>query len=173
MLVAVRKDSGPVTLEIVFLAMTGRELARLMSLTPIAAMVRKDLRLFLSDRRAVIMSFIVPIAIASFFGSIFSGSGSRRSSTDSGGDRRRRSQCGLDEHRRPGAGRRHLPGDDTGGPTRRGPRSGAERSPWGVMIPPGFGKASSRAFFTSAARPELTVWYDPSRAMEMAWCAAF
>jgi hypothetical protein len=32
----------------------------------ILAMVRKDLQLFFSDRRAVIMSFLVPIAIASF-----------------------------------------------------------------------------------------------------------
>ncbi len=39
-----------------------------------AALVRKDLLLFFSDRRAVIMGLIAPIAIASFFGSIFSGS---------------------------------------------------------------------------------------------------
>src|SRR6185295_2731955 len=44
-----------------------------MALVPLVAMVRKDLQLFFSDRRAVIMSFLVPIAIASFFGSIFSG----------------------------------------------------------------------------------------------------
>ena len=44
-----------------------------MALTPLLAMVRKDLLLFFSDRRAVIMSFAVPIAIASFFGSIFGG----------------------------------------------------------------------------------------------------
>src|SRR5262249_11492817 len=48
----------------------GKEPARLMDLVPVMAMVRKDLRLFLSDRRSVIVSFIVPIAIASFFGSI-------------------------------------------------------------------------------------------------------
>ena len=44
-----------------------------MPITPLIAMVRKDLQLFFADRRAVIMSFLVPIAIASFFGSIFSG----------------------------------------------------------------------------------------------------
>jgi ABC-2 type transport system permease protein len=44
-----------------------------MALTPLLAMVRKDLQLFFSDRRSVIVSFVVPIAIASFFGSIFSG----------------------------------------------------------------------------------------------------
>ncbi len=46
-----------------------------MPLIPLTAMVRKDLQLFFTDRRAVIMSFAVPIAIASFFGSIFSGPG--------------------------------------------------------------------------------------------------
>ena len=40
---------------------------------PLFAMIRKDLQLFLTDRRAVIMSLVAPIAIASFFGSIFSG----------------------------------------------------------------------------------------------------
>ena len=44
-----------------------------MSVIPLLAMVRKDLQLFFSDRRSVIVSFVVPIAIASFFGSIFSG----------------------------------------------------------------------------------------------------
>jgi len=44
-------------------------------LIQLRAMVRKDMQMFFSDRRAVIMSFVVPIAIASFFGSIFSGSG--------------------------------------------------------------------------------------------------
>src|SRR5262249_3696182 len=52
-----------------------KEPARLMLLTPLVAMVRKDLQLFFSDRRSVIVSFAVPIAIASFFGSIFSGPG--------------------------------------------------------------------------------------------------
>lgn len=41
---------------------------------PFIALVRKDLRLFFTDRRAVLMSVLAPIAIASFFGFIF-GSG--------------------------------------------------------------------------------------------------
>ena len=39
-----------------------------MQLTALRAMVRKDLLLFVSDRRALLMGFIAPIAIASFFG---------------------------------------------------------------------------------------------------------
>ena len=47
-----------------------------MALTQILAMVRKDLQVHYSDRRAVIMSFVAPIAIASFLGAITGGSGS-------------------------------------------------------------------------------------------------
>ena len=49
-----------------------------MALIPLLAMVRKDLQLFFSDRRSVIVSFVVPIAIASFFGAVFSGGGRDR-----------------------------------------------------------------------------------------------
>ena len=38
------------------------------------ALVRKDLRVFLSDRRAVIVSFAVPLALASFMGFLTGGS---------------------------------------------------------------------------------------------------
>src|ERR1700722_12529351 len=42
-------------------------------LRPFLALMRKDLKLFFSDRRAVLMSVVAPIAIASFFGYIFGG----------------------------------------------------------------------------------------------------
>ncbi len=45
-----------------------------------AALVRKDLQIFFGDRRAVILTLAVPIAIASFFGAIFSGAGGGGSS---------------------------------------------------------------------------------------------
>lgn len=41
------------------------------------ALVSKDLKLFFTDRRAVVMSLVAPIAIGSFFGYIFSGDGDR------------------------------------------------------------------------------------------------
>ena len=46
-----------------------------MAFIALRALVRKDLLLFFGDRRAVLMGFIAPIAIASFFGSIFGGNG--------------------------------------------------------------------------------------------------
>ena len=47
-----------------------KEPARLMAVIPLLAMIRKDLQLFFADRRSVIVSFVVPIAIAAV--SIFS-----------------------------------------------------------------------------------------------------
>ena len=44
-----------------------------MSYTAFEALVRRDLRLFFQDKRAMTMSFVAPIAIASFFGYIFGG----------------------------------------------------------------------------------------------------
>ena len=44
-------------------------------LTPLLAIVRKDLQLFFTDRRAVILTFAVPIAIASFMGAVLPGAG--------------------------------------------------------------------------------------------------
>ena len=41
------------------------------------ALVRKDILLFLVDRRALLMSFAVPIAIGSFFGYVLGGSGNQ------------------------------------------------------------------------------------------------
>ena len=49
-----------------------------MSPIPLVAMIRKDLQLFFGDRRSVIVSFVVPIAIASFFGAVFAGGGQNR-----------------------------------------------------------------------------------------------
>ena len=50
-----------------------------MNLTALAALVRKDLKLFLGDRRALILSLAAPIAIGAFFGFLFSGDSNRES----------------------------------------------------------------------------------------------
>ena len=40
---------------------------------PFLALVRKDLRLFFNDRKAVVVGLLVPIVLASFFGYLFGG----------------------------------------------------------------------------------------------------
>jgi ABC-2 type transport system permease protein len=46
-----------------------------MNATAIGALIRNDIRLYLSDRRAVIVGVLVPILIAAFFGYIFGATG--------------------------------------------------------------------------------------------------
>jgi ABC-2 type transport system permease protein len=40
---------------------------------PFLALVRKDLKLFFNDRKAVVVGLLVPIVLASFFGYMFGG----------------------------------------------------------------------------------------------------
>ena len=138
-----------------------------MALSPLAAMVRKDLRLFASDRRALLMAFAVPIVIASFFGAIFSGQESGESASavpvlfvDQDG-----SAISARIARSLAADRsfalRAATADDARGIVRGGDATVA------IVIPKGFGDAAGRAFFGTAARPEVNLWYDPSRAPEV------
>ncbi len=134
----------------------------------LVAMVRKDLQLFFSDRRAVIMSFLVPIAIASFFGSIFSGPGNNAEPAKiavaiidrDGSDISRGIVSGLQ-------GDRNLrvsqsPEDDARAAVRRGRISVA------VIIPNGFGDAAGRTFLRGGEKPQLGLVYDPSHGVELA-----
>ncbi|HUR32734.1 MAG TPA: ABC transporter permease [Vicinamibacterales bacterium] len=136
-----------------------------MARRPILAMVRKDLQLFFTDRRAVIMTIVAPIAIASFFGSIFSGNNGEPAKipvaiVDQDGS-------AIAKGILAGAqGDKNLqvtvPGvDEARAQVKAGTVSVA------VVIPPGFGDASGRAFFAAAVKPSLTMWYDPSRAAEL------
>jgi ABC-2 type transport system permease protein len=136
-------------------------------LTPLLAMVRKDLQLFFSDRRAVIMGFVAPIAIASFFGSIFSGPGNS-------GEAARIPVALVDQDHSPVSlaistdaaadntlAVSHATADEARDGVRRGSITVA------VVIPAGFGDAAGRAFFAGRDKPVLTMWYDPSHAAEL------
>lgn len=132
------------------------------------AMVRKDLLLFFTDRRAVVMSFAAPVAIASFFGFIFSGNQdsaparvpvrvvdqdqgviSKAIVAGLGADKLLELQGGgsLDEAR---------------DAVRRGKTTVA------VVVPAGFGEAAGRALFGAGSKPQLELLYDPSHAAELA-----
>lgn len=135
--------------------------------TTLLAMVRKDLRLFFSDRRAVLMGFVVPIAIASFFGSIFSGGGGNAAAA-------RVPVVFVDQDRSTVSSSlvTRAQGDATFAVTTGdadAARAAVQRgaATVAVVIPAGFGDAAGRAFFNGTSRPELTLWFDPSHGMEM------
>jgi ABC-2 type transport system permease protein len=139
-----------------------------MALIPLAAMVRKDLQLFFSDRRAVIMSFVVPIAIASFFGSIFSGPGNNTEPA-------RISIAAIDLDgtvisTAVVSGLSHDRNLRVTTPTEAEARAAVRRGQTSVaiVIPKGFGDAAGRAFFSDGERPPLDVIFDPSHSVEVA-----
>ncbi|MDR1990121.1 MAG: ABC transporter permease, partial [Acidobacteriaceae bacterium] len=137
---------------------------------PLVAMVLKDLRLFFTDRRSVIVSFVMPIAIASFFGSIFSGVQDRDNNETA------RVPIALVDEDASVVSTRiadAVAADPSFKVTRPSVDAAREAVRKGavsvaVVIPQGFGDAASRAFFAGRNRPELTLWYDPSKAMELA-----
>jgi len=137
-------------------------------MTPLVAMVKKDLQLFFSDSRAVIVTFAVPIAIASFFGSIFSGPArngepARVSVAIVDGDSSTISKAIVSGAEADRNLKVTTPTEDQARDlVRRGRTSVA------VLIPKGFGAAAANAFFGNGEKAPLDVLYDPSRSMEVA-----
>ena len=139
-----------------------------MALIPLAAMVRKDLQLFVSDRRSVIVSFVVPIAIASFFGSIFSGPGNNAEPA--------RIAVSIVDHDSSAISKAIVAAADADKnfrltrPDEAGARDAVKRgrTSAAVIIPQGFGDAAGNAFFGSGEKPALDIVYDPSRSIEVA-----
>ena len=134
---------------------------------PFLALVRKDLRLFFNDRRAVVVGVLVPIILASFFGYLFGGhKGDAEMSTvpvlvidQDGSDISRGLITQL-------AGDKSLDAKpSTLDAAREAVRKGKATA--AIIIPKDFGKNAGRALFTGANKPELGLLYDPSRKMEL------
>ncbi|MEO5511434.1 MAG: ABC transporter permease [Longimicrobiales bacterium] len=136
-------------------------------MAPLFAMVRKDLLLFFGDRRSVILSFVVPIAIASFFGSIFSDVG------DDSAARINVAVVDLDNSTISKAIAANAAADSNFALTNPGEATARDEVRRGkisvaVIIPPGFGDAAGRAFLNLGKQPELGLLYDPSHRTELA-----
>jgi ABC-2 type transport system permease protein len=141
-----------------------------MSVTAFVAMVRKDLQLFFSDRRAVIVSFAVPIFIGAFIGSLTNDMGNNNQPL-----RVKVAFADLDGSDVSKAVIASAQADAnltvavTGADeARQQVQKGAVVA--AVIIPKDFGDSAGRAFFrgADAQKPELSVLFDPSRAMEAA-----
>ncbi len=135
-------------------------------LIPFLALMRKDLKLFFADRRAVLMSVVAPIAIASFFGYIFGGGAGNTDDrisilvADQDGTNfsreivnRLQSDASLDV--------KLAPADAARDAVRKG------KSPAALIIPKNFGAAMAVSFLSGGAKPDLDLPYDPSHSLEM------
>src|SRR5262245_6508369 len=138
-----------------------------MAITQILAMVRKDLQVHYSDRRAVIMSFVAPIAIASFLGSITGGRGTPDEPAkipiaivdQDGSTVTKAIVAAVQEDK-------NL---QVTSPTAEAARESVKRGDVtvAVLIPSGFGQASGLAFFGGGAKPDVSLLYDPSHRAEL------
>src|SRR6202011_4764436 len=131
------------------------------------ALVRKDLKLFFNDRKAVIVGLLVPIVLASFFGYMFGGQSGKAETSkvpvlmidQDGSDVSRGliTQLGSDKNLdvKP----------STLDAAREAVRKG--KSTAAIVIPRDFGRDAGHALFTGAAKPEVGVLYDPSHNVEL------
>ena len=139
-----------------------------MGLTAFLALVRKDLQLFFSDRRSVILTFAVPIAIASFFGSIFRGS--------SDNDEPAKISIAIVDRDGSAISKAIVSGIQadkslaTSMPALDQARAAVQRGDVAVavIVPPGFGDAAGRAFLSQGDKPQVDLLFDPSRGAELA-----
>lgn len=131
-------------------------------MSTLTALVRKDLILYLSNRRALLISLLMPIVLGAFFGYLFGGSGAVSSGKidialvqldDSGTSQKIAAGLKADS----ALNVQELPLAAAQDKVRHGKLSVA------VVLPAGFGAAAKNAFFGGRNKPEIPVYYDPSQ----------
>jgi ABC-2 type transport system permease protein len=137
-------------------------------MTAFFALIRKDLRLFFLDRRAVIMAFVAPILIGSFFGYVFGGDPREKElgkilvlvvDQDQGAV----SKTVIERLR----GDRSLAVELSEEAEARA-RVKRGKAPVAVVFPPKFSNQAARAMFLPGDKPVLRFLSDPSHKMEAA-----
>lgn len=138
-------------------------------MTALLALVRKDLILYVNDRRALLLHLLMPVVLAAFFGSLFGGSSTERTS---------KIDVGLVLLDQSDSGKKIAAGLKTDESLRIVELSATEaqqqvragKLPVAVVIPDGFGTAADAALFGGPQRdrPELPLYYDPSQSTVLA-----
>ena len=132
-----------------------------MQLSAFRALVRKDLVLYFSNRRALVMSILAPIVIAAFFGAIF-GAGmdkpTRIPIAFADRDASALSKA-VTAAVKADAAFEVKEGDEAAGVALA--REGKVRA--AVVLPPGFGEQARLALVGASAKPVVAVHYDPSQ----------
>lgn len=131
-------------------------------MTALIALVRKDLILFLANRRALLLTLLMPVMLGAFFGFLFGGSGSPDklqieiavlSQDDSEVSQKIVTGLKADSSL-------HVQ-DLTLSAAKEQVLKGKLNA--AIVIPAGFGEASGAAFFGGREKPEIAIFYDPSQ----------
>ena len=138
-----------------------------MSYTAFHALVRRDLRLFFMDKRAVAMSFAAPILIASFFGYIFGG-------VTNNAPPSKLNVAVINQDTSPISAQvvAALKADPLLNLKPRSLDEAREAVRGGklavaAVIPAGFAEGAAKAFFRGGAKPQILFLFDPSHATDM------
>lgn len=129
------------------------------------AIVIHELKVFLSDRRSVVVGIVTPILLATFFGFLFSGAGKHDTAkipvlvADADGSAVSRAVVAA-----LGSDPLLAVSPAAEGAAREAVRVGKAAA--AVVLPKGFGEDAVRAFFGAAKAPEVALLVDPSRATE-------
>jgi ABC-2 type transport system permease protein len=134
--------------------------------TAFFALIRKDLRLFFADQRAVLMSVVAPIAIASFFGYIFGGGAGNSDNSKIPVLLSDLDQSTLS--REIGSRMASEPAIDVKPATPAEAQEAVRKGKATVafLIPPNFGPDAARALLMGGPKPQLGMMFDPSHGME-------
>jgi len=133
-----------------------------MNTTAILALIRNDIRLYLMDRRAVIVGILIPICIAAFFGYVFGGSGNRETGKlpvavvdedQSNVSRAIVADLGRDAMLQVVPLTRDVAVEQV----RKGKQNAA------AIFPKGFGEQSVAALFSAQNKPKIELLVDPSQ----------
>lgn len=132
-----------------------------MNTTAFFALVRKDLILYISDRRALLMHLVLPIVIAAFFGSVFGGGSAKGGGVDVALVQQDTSDAGN----RIAAGLKadpnlHVTPMDLAR-ARDAVRKGSQAV--AIVLPAGFAEAAGTAMFSNEDKPAIGLLYDPSQ----------
>jgi ABC-2 type transport system permease protein len=136
-----------------------------MNYTAIRALVRNDLRIFLTDRRAMIIGVLVPILIAAFFGYVFGGNGGAQ-------EMGKIPVAVVDEDQ--SSVSRGISADlaaESSLAVRSLTRAQAEEQvragkvQVAIILPKDFASSATHALISSATKPQLELLIDPSQSM--------
>ena len=136
-------------------------------MTALIALVRKDLLLFLGDRRALLLNLLMPIVLGAFFGYLFGGSGASNNAKieiavvalDSSNTTHKIVQ-GLQADTALTV--LEMPLAEAQDKVLKGKLNAA------IVIPAGFGEAAGAALFGGQAKPEIAIYFDPSQSAVLA-----
>ncbi|MEO3693691.1 ABC transporter permease [Roseateles paludis] len=130
------------------------------------SLLRAELRLFLANRKAMVMSIVAPILIAAFFGSLFGGTGQSKPAAIPIGvvdlDQSPLSAAVVKALQADGSLKvSSLPEADAIAQVRAGKLRVA------AVLPAGLGQQAGTALFGAGRKPEIQLHYDPSQAMTL------